>query len=983
MARIDDEDKDYKSSGDGRRINDLNSYITNVSKASDSVIISQKKLIASQAGTISAFKISSMKMNKMLDDVGMASKNMMVGTANFTRQSLKDFKRSLQEEFNVNKPNMLGMTVAKAFGPLVGFMATKFAQSGIYENLKEKISENWSDWKEKRSRGKREKVERYVDAGMEGGVHIPKMRKGGITTRDTKAQLHKNEAVVPIDKYFTYKGQSVFKRIAEDLDQIKIGTIQQTGKMKMFFGNMFDKNPLFRRLYKTYYTLSTILTAPRKLIGLLFKPRGGYIRDLPKRGSASDQTVAILGMIYTTGMTKLDGIIYYLKAMATKAVPGLTPFKDKSGEDTMYSRIMASKGKSIIDKIKILTGQSTTKGFIMEMKMLAGYAKKMGLKDQFYEAGNEAKSRIKKLFSKEGLKELGGNINTRSIAAKEGSAEEKKTVFGRMTSLLRSIGKSQKETEEASKATIKGWGQTAADRLRTWLQKRNDKKEAERKERIYKRKNTWIERINKAKEMITVDYWKKKSAEWNMKVDEWKWRKEEKKLLKQSQKQNKKLLSVQLKEAAAAKKEKRKNLSLLERIADDMDEVAKSTKKGFFSKLFSYFLIGVKGIMGFITAKFLAPFKLIAVGFKTLSPIIKTLFEQVFGKGGVGTTAEAAADAAGGITGTRRGRRGRIGKGLAKIGAGVAGGLMLAEGSYEGYKNKDQWGTSGTGAAIGGALGGSEGGTQGAISGIAKGAAIGMMFGPIGAGIGALVGGVLGFIGGKKIAKAWDWLGDKLKDLGKISMKVITWPIDKLRGMFDSIFELWDSTGESISKAWDSIKEMPMKFAKVIGDSINSMNKKIKFLRDMITDFMIGMISGIAKWLLETITSIMPGGDYIKKTSMYENAIKFLDGLNRNTSQAADIIPPSTSTSDVAKIQTAPGILAAQGSAGENRKSLSEHAANINNGTKQVQVAVTNLTQETRNNQESNTQVNSNSGGAPGQHDPGIGSLIYGGSAVQ
>lgn len=1171
-----EEPKDYKPAGNGRRINDLNSYISNVSKASDSVIISHKKLIASQAGTISAFKISATKMNKMIDDVSVASKNMMVGTAQFTRDSLRDFKRSLQEEFNVNKPNMLGMTVARAFGPLVGFMATKFAESGIYENLKEKISESWSDWREKRARNKREKVERYVDSGMEGGVHMPKMAKGGITVRDTKAQLHKGEAVVPLDKYFKYKGQSVFKRIIEnqqrseefmnatfkfkgggsvfqkmtsDLDQIRIGTIQQTGKMKMFFGNLFEKNPLFRKLYKTYMTLTTVLSAPRKLIGLLFKPRGGYIKDLPRRGSAADQTVAILGMIYTTGMTKLDAVIHYLKAIATQIVgPKLEQFKDTSGEDTMYKRIVAAKGKGIIEKIKIITGQSATKGFMMEMKELAQYAKEMGLKNQFSEAGTEAKNRVKKFFSKEGMKDLGGKIKTSAVNSKdtllgqtkelvklgkeknkkdkkdkenenkEGKASEGKTILGRIAGGIRKIGDFQAESTKETKFMVKKYGQKAGQYV---ADRKKDEKEKNR---------------------------------------------------------NKKTLTKSLKEQEKANKEAKEGKNLFQRMADNLDKIAKS-KKGLFGKIIMGAFMLLKTFISYTLSKFMAPFKLISLAVSGIMPTIKALLGMKVSPMEITDAAKSTVESIDGLSNGKKKKKSsaekrneamakstnaqvaQVGKEakkkadktkkaqakakkgksfggkMAAVGGAVSGGLMVAEDSYGGYQKKTEWGVSGGAAALGGALGGTSDAftAEGALGGVAKGAAVGAMFGPIGMGIGALVGGLLGFVGGKKLAEGADWVWKSVKKLGEFIWKVVKWPVEflwkiikkiweplekmgkelwkEITGVWDEITksfdefvkgftdgwnevspvmeELWTGFKDFMAKvveflqpvidvftfilgaywkvysaifkglwetlkkvlkevigavknavsivwdtikflvdiiwkivqapilaimqvltlAWDIIKALVTgKGSKGVGEAIlkfiNGMIDIVKYIFGGIWESMkkyaekvlpkmmnliwrtvtfiprmlVGMISGIAKWLLESLTDYLPGGSLLRKTSLYEGAMKFLDSMAK-FSGTSEIIPPAATTSDIAKKTTAAEMVKTTAVAGQNRKDLADQANTINNGSNKVAIAVTNVDNTIRTNQDTQQSVANNGGGIPGQHDPHVGGLVSGAGA--
>jgi len=138
---------------------------------------------------------------------------------------------------------------------------------------------------------------------------------------------------------------------------------------------------------------------------------------------------------------------------------------------------------------------------------------------------------------------------------------------------------------------------------------------------------------------------------------------------------------------------------------------------------------------------------------------------------------------------------GGIGSRLAAGGAGAFAGAAAGVGglawgamdAYKGVGKAKEWGTSKTGAGIGGFLGGTEEqfSAAGAMKGAGKGAMIGagigtLVGGPfgtaIGGAIGAIAGGILGFVGGQNIAKAMDWIGNKIKSLVKGVVSFITWP---------------------------------------------------------------------------------------------------------------------------------------------------------------------------------------------------------------
>lgn len=113
----------------------------------------------------------------------------------------------------------------------------------------------------------------------------------------------------------------------------------------------------------------------------------------------------------------------------------------------------------------------------------------------------------------------------------------------------------------------------------------------------------------------------------------------------------------------------------------------------------------------------------------------------------------------------------------AAIAAGLA--LMVMDG-IKGFFLSSKWGTSKISSVFGAALGGTSSGIEGAFANMGKwaliGAGVGTLIFPgvgtvIGGIAGALIGGILGWIGGEKIAKAFDsvgkWFHDTISGIGK------------------------------------------------------------------------------------------------------------------------------------------------------------------------------------------------------------------------
>ena len=119
--------------------------------------------------------------------------------------------------------------------------------------------------------------------------------------------------------------------------------------------------------------------------------------------------------------------------------------------------------------------------------------------------------------------------------------------------------------------------------------------------------------------------------------------------------------------------------------------------------------------------------------------------------------------------------------GPAAIAAGVA--LMVKDG-LDALKLADEWGTSKVSSVMGGVLGGTDSGIKGAFKNAGKWALIGAGIGSvvpvvgtlIGGAIGAVVGAILGWIGGERIAKAFDatgkWFVEKWEEVKLIPGKI-------------------------------------------------------------------------------------------------------------------------------------------------------------------------------------------------------------------
>ena len=207
---------------------------------------------------------------------------------------------------------------------------------------------------------------------------------------------------------------------------------------------------------------------------------------------------------------------------------------------------------------------------------------------------------------------------------------------------------------------------------------------------------------------------------------------------------------------------------------------------------------------------------------------------------------------------------------------GIVSGLFLM--IMDGFKGSKLFG--GVSGFIGGFLGGTDKGIKGAFKNMGKWALLGAGVGSIvpvigtmvGGLVGALIGAVLGFIGGEKIARAAQELGENIKEI------------------YESIKQSFKDIG---AKIWNWLKALPalyLKYLKVIFSPITWLIKKmvgviksvVNFVVDKIPDFGIDRIIALKEKM-----KFDESDDGIKKPDMKLEDLKSLD--MRTVDEAKDV----------------------------------------------------------------------------------------------
>ena len=208
-----------------RNINSMSSYINKLETDTKKTIEDVK---TERVKTVGSYSTAINNLARISTTVAHGVKNMTTGTIKFTRESLASFKRSVGEDFRVDKANLLAQSLAKAT-PIFGYFAGKFVESGMFKDLAMKIKERlgaaltavaakfreaatniWDKLKSSRfGSWVGEKFKRKKETGMNEAVEsrlgrlekdIPKMQKGGLVQKDTYAKIHAGEVVAPIEK---------------------------------------------------------------------------------------------------------------------------------------------------------------------------------------------------------------------------------------------------------------------------------------------------------------------------------------------------------------------------------------------------------------------------------------------------------------------------------------------------------------------------------------------------------------------------------------------------------------------------------------------------------------------------------------------------------------------------------------------------------------------------------------------------------------
>lgn len=276
-----------------RKINSLSGQVSKLTESDVnrvSMAKGEKEIVSTTAKVIK-------KMGEAVSSMSRGMKTVTVGSLRYTKEALGQYSKALGEDINVDKRNLLSMSLAKST-PIFGYFAAKFMETDVFQkaaqNIKDKMGEavsfigdrfksaltspfrGMAAWM--RNRKDRLPAERlgeeprtgrrgtFVEQGGQIHFHpigrskmtpmkIPKMATGGYVERGGLTRLHPAEVVMPIDKLLDRIDEKIENEADVRMNKMMRGvTIQQMRMMKRYMKTQAEvQTKSFTESYKTQY----------------------------------------------------------------------------------------------------------------------------------------------------------------------------------------------------------------------------------------------------------------------------------------------------------------------------------------------------------------------------------------------------------------------------------------------------------------------------------------------------------------------------------------------------------------------------------------------------------------------------------------------------------------------------------------------------------------------------------------------------------
>ena len=241
-------------------ISNVNKTITEMQRNIDQKMAEAEAEIGDVEG-IEKVQNSMMKvlsvMGTTVGSIGNGFAKIATETGKASADAVKQYGKAITQDVNVNKQNLLAMTLSRST-PIFGYFAAKFMETDVFQRAKERMKENISSalgsvtskfregfgsflQKIKLRRKKDKSINTVTEAIDEG---IPKMAKGGYVKKEGLAYIHPAEVVMPIEKILEKIDDSISitKDLAEISEKVQLNALAKMGTYVSFGTNTSKKN---------------------------------------------------------------------------------------------------------------------------------------------------------------------------------------------------------------------------------------------------------------------------------------------------------------------------------------------------------------------------------------------------------------------------------------------------------------------------------------------------------------------------------------------------------------------------------------------------------------------------------------------------------------------------------------------------------------------------------------------------------------------
>lgn len=291
------------------------------------------------------------KLGYTVDEIAKSSKKMITSTANITQETLKEYGRALQEDFSINKPNLVAAIIAKA-SPIFGYFAGKFMETDVFKSFGERIKMRLSNaltfsinkmfdlfGRAKNLFSRRDKGESVSKLKS-----IPKMATGGYVKKGGLARIHSAEVVAPLDKLakqISIGFEPTRESLTDELRKTRMATVGIFQEFPATIQSAIWKHPLARQLVSSFSIVSGVFDF---LTTGLFGKRNKYTMMLSRNKNPLIRTADNIGVFFTQSMLKFDILISHI-AELIKHFTGKEPVIKKEKTWTRFQKLRELKGK--------------------------------------------------------------------------------------------------------------------------------------------------------------------------------------------------------------------------------------------------------------------------------------------------------------------------------------------------------------------------------------------------------------------------------------------------------------------------------------------------------------------------------------------------------------------------------------------------------------------------------------------------------------